>query len=87
MASVRARPKGVVAVIPPWNFPIAIPCGGVAAALAAGKCVILKPASDAVLAEGRLELLWYLHEPRISRDYHHHGSIGERGEEYRAPAL
>lgn len=41
--------KGVVAVVPPWNFPIAIPCGGVAAALAAGNTVILKPASDAVL--------------------------------------
>jgi len=49
MESLEARPKGVVAVIPPWNFPIAIPSGGVAAALAAGNCVILKPASDAVL--------------------------------------
>ena len=46
----RSRPpKGVVAVVSPWNFPIAIPCGGVAAALAAGNTVILKPASDAVL--------------------------------------
>src|SRR5258706_2244184 len=44
-----ARGKGVVAVIPPWNFPIAIPCGGIAAALAAGNTVILKPASPAVL--------------------------------------
>ena len=43
------RGKGVVAVIPPWNFPIAIPCGGVAAALAAGNTVILKPASETVL--------------------------------------
>jgi RHH-type proline utilization regulon transcriptional repressor/proline dehydrogenase/delta 1-pyrroline-5-carboxylate dehydrogenase len=45
---VMAEPRGVVAVIPPWNFPIAIPCGGVAAALAAGNTVILKPASDTV---------------------------------------
>lgn len=44
-----ARGKGVVVVVSPWNFPIAIPCGGVAAALAAGNTVILKPASDAVL--------------------------------------
>lgn len=44
-----SRPVGVVAVISPWNFPLAIPCGGVAAALAAGNTVILKPASDAVL--------------------------------------
>jgi RHH-type proline utilization regulon transcriptional repressor/proline dehydrogenase/delta 1-pyrroline-5-carboxylate dehydrogenase len=44
-----ARPKGVVVVVPPWNFPVAIPCGGVAAALAAGNTVIIKPASDTVL--------------------------------------
>ena len=39
----------MVVVVSPWNFPVAIPCGGVAAALAAGNTVILKPASDAVL--------------------------------------
>jgi len=49
MPGLRARPKGVVVVVPPWNFPIAIPCGGVAAALAAGNTVIIKPASDTVL--------------------------------------
>ncbi|HUR46053.1 MAG TPA: bifunctional proline dehydrogenase/L-glutamate gamma-semialdehyde dehydrogenase, partial [Candidatus Saccharimonadales bacterium] len=49
MPTLRARPKGVVVVVPPWNFPIAIPCGGVAAALAAGNTVIMKPASDTVL--------------------------------------
>jgi RHH-type proline utilization regulon transcriptional repressor/proline dehydrogenase/delta 1-pyrroline-5-carboxylate dehydrogenase len=47
--SVNATGRGVVAVIPPWNFPIAIPIGGVAAALAAGNTVILKPASSTVL--------------------------------------
>jgi RHH-type proline utilization regulon transcriptional repressor/proline dehydrogenase/delta 1-pyrroline-5-carboxylate dehydrogenase len=45
----RATPAGPVVVISPWNFPIAIPCGGIAAALAAGNPVILKPASDTVL--------------------------------------
>jgi len=49
LSSVEATAKGVVAVVPPWNFPIAIPCGGVAAALAAGNTVILKPASNTVL--------------------------------------
>jgi RHH-type proline utilization regulon transcriptional repressor/proline dehydrogenase/delta 1-pyrroline-5-carboxylate dehydrogenase len=49
MPTLKARPKGVVVVVPPWNFPVAIPCGGVAAALAAGNTVIIKPASDAVL--------------------------------------
>jgi RHH-type proline utilization regulon transcriptional repressor/proline dehydrogenase/delta 1-pyrroline-5-carboxylate dehydrogenase len=49
LPTLRARGKGVVVVVSPWNFPIAIPCGGVAAALAAGNTVILKPASDTVL--------------------------------------
>ena len=40
------RPLGVVLVVPPWNFPVAIPCGGVTAALAAGNTVILKPAPE-----------------------------------------
>ena len=47
--TLQARGKGVVVVVSPWNFPVAIPCGGVAAALAAGNTVILKPASDTVL--------------------------------------
>ena len=34
---------GTVVVAPPWNFPFAIPAGGVLAALAAGNAVILKP--------------------------------------------
>ncbi|MEM7340105.1 MAG: proline dehydrogenase family protein [Actinomycetota bacterium] len=39
-------PFGVVAVVPPWNFPTAIPAGGVLSALAAGNSVILKPAPE-----------------------------------------
>jgi RHH-type proline utilization regulon transcriptional repressor/proline dehydrogenase/delta 1-pyrroline-5-carboxylate dehydrogenase len=54
MPTVKARGKGVVVVVPPWNFPIAIPCGGIAAALAAGNTVILKPASDTVLVAWEL---------------------------------
>ena len=34
----------VVLVTPPWNFPVAIPVGGVLAALAAGSAVVVKPA-------------------------------------------
>ena len=49
LSGVNAKPRGVVVVVSPWNFPIAIPCGGIAAALAAGNTVILKPASDTVL--------------------------------------
>lgn len=49
LSGVQARPLGTVAVVSPWNFPVAIPCGGMAAALAAGNHVLLKPASDTVL--------------------------------------
>ena len=54
MPTLQARGRGVVVVVSPWNFPIAIPCGGVVAALAAGNTVILKPASDAVLVAWEL---------------------------------
>ena len=37
-------PHRLVVVTPPWNFPVAIPLGGVLAALAAGAAVIIKPA-------------------------------------------
>jgi RHH-type proline utilization regulon transcriptional repressor/proline dehydrogenase/delta 1-pyrroline-5-carboxylate dehydrogenase len=43
---LRYVPRGVVAVISPWNFPLAIPCGMTAAALAAGNGVVLKPAEQ-----------------------------------------
>jgi RHH-type proline utilization regulon transcriptional repressor/proline dehydrogenase/delta 1-pyrroline-5-carboxylate dehydrogenase len=54
LAGVKARGRGVIVVVPPWNFPIAIPCGGVAAALSAGNTVILKPASHTVLVAWEL---------------------------------
>jgi RHH-type proline utilization regulon transcriptional repressor/proline dehydrogenase/delta 1-pyrroline-5-carboxylate dehydrogenase len=40
-------PRGVVAVVAPWNFPIAIPMGMTAAGLATGNSVVLKPAEQA----------------------------------------
>ena len=43
---LRYVPRGVVAVIAPWNFPLAIPCGMTAAALATGNAAILKPAEQ-----------------------------------------
>ncbi|GKT12097.1 MAG: RHH-type transcriptional regulator, proline utilization regulon repressor/proline dehydrogenase/delta 1-pyrroline-5-carboxylate dehydrogenase [Thiomicrorhabdus sp.] len=56
---LEMQAKGVGLVVSPWNFPIAIPVGGVAAALAAGNTVILKPASDSVLCAYRLcECFW-----------------------------
>jgi len=41
---VTREPIGVVGLITPWNFPIAIPAWKIAPALAFGNCVVLKPA-------------------------------------------
>lgn len=43
--SVSRSPVGVVGLILPWNFPIAIPAWKVAPALAYGNCVVFKPAA------------------------------------------
>ncbi|RJQ08192.1 MAG: aldehyde dehydrogenase family protein [Dehalococcoidia bacterium] len=59
----RIRPRGVVAVIPPWNFSLAIPCGMVAAALATGNAAVLKPAGQTPLIAARLVAL--LHEAGV----------------------
>lgn len=56
----RFVPSKLTVVTPPWNFPVAIPAGGVLAALAAGSGVIIKPAklsqrSGAVMVEALWE--------------------------------
>lgn len=57
-----AVPRKLTVVTPPWNFPIAIPAGGILAALATGSAVVFKPAGPAsrcgaVLAALMLEVL------------------------------
>ena len=54
MKDIRWEAKGIAVVTPPWNFPCAIPAGGIFAALATGNCVLFKPSSDAVLVAWRL---------------------------------
>jgi alpha-ketoglutaric semialdehyde dehydrogenase len=55
--SVR-MPIGVVGVITPWNFPIAIPSWKIVPALVCGNCVVFKPATDTpFLGERFVELL------------------------------
>jgi RHH-type proline utilization regulon transcriptional repressor/proline dehydrogenase/delta 1-pyrroline-5-carboxylate dehydrogenase len=44
-------------------------------------------ADGPVLAEGRVELLWYLREQSISDEYHRYGNLGARSEERRAEPL
>jgi len=41
---ITREPVGVVGIITPWNFPIAIPAWKIAPALAHGNCVVIKPA-------------------------------------------
>ncbi|MBO9579211.1 MAG: aldehyde dehydrogenase family protein, partial [Microbacteriaceae bacterium] len=58
-------PSTVTVVTPPWNFPVAIPAGGVLAALASGSSAIIKPAKltqrcGAVMVEA----LWAAGVPR-----------------------
>jgi 1-pyrroline-5-carboxylate dehydrogenase len=43
---LRYIPLGVGAVIPPWNFPLAIMCGMTVASVVCGNAVVLKPSSD-----------------------------------------
>ncbi|MCA9915481.1 MAG: proline dehydrogenase family protein, partial [Anaerolineae bacterium] len=53
------QPLGVVLITPPWNFPMAIPTGGVLAALMAGNTVIFKPAPEAMLVGWQIaNALW-----------------------------
>jgi RHH-type proline utilization regulon transcriptional repressor/proline dehydrogenase/delta 1-pyrroline-5-carboxylate dehydrogenase len=67
---LTSRARGVVVVVSPWNFPLAIPCGGVAAALAAGNTVILKPASDTVLIAYLLcECFWRAGVPKTALQF------------------
>src|SRR3989442_14680399 len=54
------QPMGVVGIIPPWNFLLAIPAWKTFPALLAGNAVILKPASDTPLLV--LKLADLLHE-------------------------
>ena len=51
---LRYGPRGIVAVISPWNFPLAIPCGMASAALVCGNAVLLKPAEQSPATASRL---------------------------------
>ena len=78
---VQATGKGVVVVVSPWNFPIAIPCGGIAAGLAAGNTVIIKPASHTVLVAHELcECFYRAGVPRTALQFLpcSGGSVGQK---------
>ncbi len=59
------EPFPLVAVTPPWNFPVAIPAGGVLAALAAGSAVLFKPTLETPrCAEIVAQVCWEAGIPR-----------------------
>ena len=61
----QSSPLGVVVVVPPWNFPYAIPTGGICAALAAGNSVIFKSAPETVATSWQLvNQLWRAGVPK-----------------------
>jgi RHH-type proline utilization regulon transcriptional repressor/proline dehydrogenase/delta 1-pyrroline-5-carboxylate dehydrogenase len=61
-----APPRGIICCISPWNFPLAIFIGQVAAALAAGNAVIAKPSElTPLIAFPATELM---HEAGVPRD-------------------
>lgn len=61
----RQVPVRLTLVTPPWNFPLAIPTGGVAAALATGSAVVIKPAPQAQRCGSVLvETLWAAGVPK-----------------------
>ena len=63
--AARFEPLGVLLVASPWNFPVAIPAGGVLAALAAGNAAILKPAPETpACAELVAQCCWAAGVPR-----------------------
>jgi RHH-type proline utilization regulon transcriptional repressor/proline dehydrogenase/delta 1-pyrroline-5-carboxylate dehydrogenase len=78
---ILARGRGVVVVVSPWNFPLAIPCGGIVAALAAGNTVIFKPASDTVLIAYELcRCFWEAGVPKTALQFApcSGGSVGQQ---------
>jgi len=64
--ALRLRGRGVFACISPWNFPLAIFTGQVAAALAAGNAVVAKPAEQTPLTAALA--VQFLHEAGVPAD-------------------
>ncbi|MBK0330179.1 bifunctional proline dehydrogenase/L-glutamate gamma-semialdehyde dehydrogenase [Brachybacterium sp. MASK1Z-5] len=59
-------PRRLTLVTPPWNFPVAIPTGGVLSALVTGSAVVMKPAPQARRCGAIIGAL--VHEAGIDRD-------------------
>jgi len=78
-ALVRRAPRGVVAVISPWNFPFELAMSPAVAALAAGNAVIVKPTSAAPLVGEAIERLFndaFKDWPGLAQVVHGPGRLG-----------
>lgn len=49
MKDISSKAKGTILVASPWNFPCAIPIGGIASSLMSGNCTLFKPSSRTIL--------------------------------------
>ena len=78
-ALVRTAPRGVVAVISPWNFPFELAMTPAIAALAAGNAVILKPTSAVPMVGEAIERLFndaFKDWPGLAQVVHGPGKLG-----------
>ena len=78
-ALVRWAPRGIVAVISPWNFPFELAMTPALAALAAGNAVVLKPTSAAPLVGEAIERLFadaFTDWPGLAQVLHGPGKLG-----------
>lgn len=76
---VRYAPRGVVAVISPWNFPFELAMSPAIAALAAGNAVLVKPTSAAPLVGDMIERLFgeaFRDWPGLAQVIHGPGRLG-----------
>jgi len=62
-ARIERRPKGIVAAITPWNYPVILAFWKIAPALVSGNCVILKPSPFTPLTSIEIEKLFSVHLP------------------------
>ena len=78
-ALIRTVPRGVVAVISPWNFPFQLAMSPAIAALAAGNAVVIKPTSAVPLVGEAIERLFleaFKDWPGLAQVVHGPGRLG-----------
>jgi succinate-semialdehyde dehydrogenase/glutarate-semialdehyde dehydrogenase len=57
-AVIHHRPRGVIGIISPWNYPLTIPLGDAVAALVTGSAVVIKPSEVTPLIALKAKEIW-----------------------------